>query len=135
MKKYALYFAWAVSLISTIASLFLSDGLHWTPCILCWYQRIAMYPLFVILTVGVLRDSDDLEYFVLPLSIIGLIISFFHNLLQYKIIPEALAPCVAGVSCTIPYHFYFQFLTVPLLSFFGFLAITISIFIYRKSQV
>lgn len=135
MKKYALYIAWTQALVATSGSLFLSEILHWTPCVLCWYQRIMMYPLLLILTVGILRESDDLEYFVWPLSIIGLGISFYHNLLQYRIIPEHLAPCAVGASCTVPYHFWFGFLTVPLLSFTAFLIITISMFFFRKEKI
>jgi disulfide bond formation protein DsbB len=135
MKKTLLYIAWTQALVATLGSLFLSEVLHWTPCILCWYQRICMYPLVIILGVGILKEVEDIEFFVLPLTFIGAIISIYHNLLMYRVIPEALFPCAGGVSCTIPYHFWFNFLTVPLLALTGFVVITICMFVYRRKKV
>lgn len=93
-----------------------------------------MYPLVIIIGVGILKDVEDIEYFVLPMTAIGGLISIYHNLLMYKVIPEALFPCSGGVSCTIPYHFWFGFLTVPLLALIAFVVITISMFVYRKEK-
>ena len=134
MQRKILYLAWTVALLGTLGSLFFSNALGWLPCVLCWYQRILLYPLLIILTVGVLRDSDDLEFFVLPFSFLGIGVSIFHNLLQYGIIPEKLSPCTNGVSCTIPYHFFFNWLTVPLLSLCAFIVITICMYIYRNHR-
>ena len=134
MKQRFLYVAWAQAVVSSIGSIFLSEILHWAPCVLCWYQRSFMYPLAVILTVAIFKPIKELHYFVYPLAIIGGLIAVFHNLLQYRIIPEALAPCVNGVSCTIPYHFVYNFVTVPLLSLLGFIVVIIFIHLYRKDN-
>ncbi len=134
MKKYYTYLpyiAWTVAFIAMLSSLYFSEIRHFTPCVLCWYQRITMYPLFLILLVGILRKDKNLPYYVLPLSIIGIIISLFHNLLYYKIIPDNLAPCANGVSCTTKFIEYFGFVTIPLLSFIAFLIITISMLLYK----
>jgi len=72
---------------------------------------------------------------VLPLAIIGWLISIFHNLLYYGIIPDALAPCTTGVSCTTKFIEYFGFVTIPLLSFLAFTVIIklmIAYHIYQK---
>jgi disulfide bond formation protein DsbB len=134
-KRFFLYIAFTQALIATAGSLFLSLGLNWTPCVLCWYQRICMYPLVIILGAAILFEISNVEYIVLPLSIIGLLISIFHNLLQYRIIPESLAPCSTSASCTIPYHFFFGFLTIPLLSLLAFVVVVSSMLFYRKTQV
>ncbi|OGE76314.1 MAG: hypothetical protein A3C85_01495 [Candidatus Doudnabacteria bacterium RIFCSPHIGHO2_02_FULL_48_21] len=134
MKQNILYIALALAICATLASLYASEALGWEPCVLCWYQRIFMYPLVVILAAGTLRKTRDLEYFVLPLSLMGLALSLYHSLLQYGIIPEQFSPCTSGISCTIPYHIAFNFLTIPLLSFITFAAITVCILIYRKAQ-
>lgn len=135
MKKQAyLYIAWTQALVATLGSLFLSVVLHWTPCVLCWYQRTMMYPLAIILAVAILKEISDIEWVVLPLSFVGMAIAVYHNLLQYKILPESYAPCTTGASCTIPYHFWFGFLTVPLLSLVAFIVITASMLAYRKAK-
>lgn len=132
VQKYILYFAWAFALISTLGSLFFSEVLHFTPCVLCWYQRICMYPLVIILAVGILKKDKHLPLYILPLSLIGLVISIFHNLLYYKILPESDAPCTLGVSCTTKFIEILGFITIPFLSFVGFLLITLCMLLYRR---
>ena len=134
IKNHILYIAWAVSLIAMLVSLYFSNVRNFPPCVLCWYQRICMYPLVLILGVGILRKDKNVFDYALPLSIIGWLISVYHNLLYYKIIPESAAPCVAGVSCTTQFIEYFGFITIPFLSFLGFSIIIISLLIYRKNQ-
>src|SRR3954465_8462725 len=83
--------AWLQAVIASAGSLYFSEAMHFTPCVLCWYQRIAMYPLVVILTVGILLRESRLRLYVLPLSLIGLGIAIYHNLFYYGVIPEG--PC------------------------------------------
>lgn len=130
--KNSAYFAWIVVLISISVSLYFSEIRLFAPCVLCWVQRIAMYPLIFILTVGILRKDKNLPYYILPLSIFGLIVAFYHTLLNYGIIPEKLAPCQFGVSCTTKYIQWFGFVTIPLLSFSAFLLITLFMVLYMK---
>jgi disulfide bond formation protein DsbB len=134
VKNNLLYLAWGVSLAAMLGSLYFSNVRQFPPCVLCWYQRICMYPLVVILAVGILKKDKNLAYYVLPLSLAGLGISFYHNLLYYKILPESLSPCVAGISCTTKFIEYFGFVTIPFLSFAAFLIINIAMFIHMKSQ-
>ena len=133
-KENILYFAWIVSLAGMLGSLFFSNVLNFPPCVLCWYQRILLYPLVVIIGVGILRKDRLLHLYVLPLSIIGLIISAYHNLLYYSILPESAAPCIAGISCTTKYINYFGFITIPLLSLVAFILITVSMLLYKKTN-
>jgi len=123
-----------IAAISTIGSLIFSEILNYPPCILCWYQRIVMYPLVIILAVGIWKKDKFLAYLVLPFSIIGLIIATYHNLLYYNIITESVAPCTLGISCTTKYIEWFGFITIPLLSFAAFLTITILMILYKKYQ-
>ncbi len=119
-SKIPLYLAWLQSVIAMAGSLFFSEVLHFPPCVLCWYQRICMYPLVAILTVGIFRKDKQVATYVLPLAIIGWCIALYHNLLYYQILPESMAPCVAGVSCTTKFISWFGFVTIPLLSFTAF---------------
>jgi disulfide bond formation protein DsbB len=104
------------------------------PCILCWYQRIAMYPLVIILGIGILRKDVKVWITALPLSIIGLFIAVYHNLLYYKLLPEALTPCVTGISCTTKLIELFGFLTIPLQALIAFVVITVVLIAYARGQ-
>ena len=134
IKQNSAYLAWAIALLSMVGSLYFSEVKNFAPCILCWFQRMAIYPLVFLIPVGILRKDTKLADYVLPLSIIGLAISIFHNLLYYKVIPEAVAPCVNGVSCTTHFVEYFGFITIPLLSFFALALITTLMFVHKKSH-
>ncbi len=124
--------AWAVAFIATCGSLYFSEIRHFPPCVLCWYQRIAVYASMIILLVGVLRKDKNVPYYVLPLTTIGTLISIFHNLLYYKLLPESAAPCQAGISCTTQFVEYFGFVTIPLMSLAALLTITISMYLYLR---
>lgn len=132
VQKYSAYLALLIAWAAVVGSLFFSEILHFPPCTLCWYQRIFMYPLVVILSVGILRKNKDLPLYVLPLALIGLVIGFYHNLLYYNIIPEAAAPCALGVSCTTKFVEYFGFITIPFLSMIAFGIISVAMVAFWK---
>lgn len=116
--------ALVVAVLGTAGSLYFSQIAGFPPCVLCWYQRIALYPLIPIITVGYLLKDKNLPYYVLPLSLTGLLISIYHNLLYWKIIPESLAPCVQGISCTTKYISWFGFVTIPFLALLAFIFVS-----------
>lgn len=128
-----LYLAFVQALVATLGSLYFSEIRHWTPCVLCWYQRIAMYPLVFIIATAILR-RDRLAYlYILPLSLIGWLIALYHNLLYYGLISENFVPCSNDVPCTTRYFAWFGFITIPLLSFIAFSVINTCLFLYRKN--
>lgn len=133
IAHYAMYLAWATAFVSVLGSLYFSEILKYPPCILCWYQRIAIYPLVIIIAVGLIRRDSNLHWYVLPFSVIGLFISMYHNLLNYGIIPKSLVPCTFGISCTTKYIEWFGFITIPFLSFLALLTITICAIIYQRN--
>jgi disulfide bond formation protein DsbB len=133
--KVLLYLTWGISLAATIGSLYFSEILHLPPCVLCWYQRIFMYPLVLLIPIGLSLKDKNLPRYILPLSSIGLIIALFHNLLYYGVIPEAVGPCTAGISCTVRQIEWFGFISIPLLSLLAFAGITAAmIFIIRNQR-
>jgi disulfide bond formation protein DsbB len=134
VRSNLVYLAWFQSVIATLGSLFFSEVMLLVPCLLCWYQRIAMYPLVLILTVGILLRDRHLKYYVLPFSIIGLVISVYHNLLYYGIIPESIAPCTAGISCTTRQIEWLGFITIPLMALTAFIVIIISMLLYKQEE-
>jgi disulfide bond formation protein DsbB len=133
-KKWLLLFScWLLASISTTGSLFFSEVMRFPPCLLCWYQRICMYPLVVIFLVGLFPfDRNGIKYS-FPLVAIGWLIAIYHNLLYYHVLPESAAPCVQGISCTTVQIEWFGFITIPLLSLISFsLLFFILTIIHRK---
>ena len=116
--------SWIVALVGTLGSLFFSEVMKLPPCVLCWYQRICMYPLVATLAVGWLRGDRSGVAYSLPLSLSGLLIAIYHNLLYYHVIPESIAPCTQGISCTSRQIEWFGFVTIPLLSLVAFALIS-----------
>ncbi len=115
---------WAalVALIAMLGSLYLSDGVGFTPCLLCWYQRIAMYPLVVVCGVGALtRDPNSWRYGV-PLAAAGLLIAVYHVALQFQPALDIVS-CDAGAPCTGRYVLVFGFISIPVLAGAAFLLI------------
>ena len=127
-----IFIAFLTSLIATLGSLFFSEVMNFVPCSLCWYRRIFMYPLVFIFLANLLYPDKSVLKYSLPLVIVGLGISIYHNLLILKIIPETLSPCVQGVPCSVDYLNWFGFITIPSLSFIAFLTIFIALIAYKK---
>lgn len=114
-----------IAVIATAGSLFFSEVMSLPPCVLCWYQRIFMYPLILVFSVGLFRQVKETFIYGLALSGTGLIIAIYHNLLYYHLIPESITPCTSGVSCTSRQIEWLGFITIPLLSLLAFILITI----------
>lgn len=123
---YYLYFAWLVSIIATIGSLYFSEIRGFVPCELCWYQRILMYPLILILGIGAFQNDISVKKFVLPMAILGSFISFMHYLEQKVPGFAGIKPCVKGIPCSAEYINWFGFVTIPFLALIAFLLIIIS---------
>jgi len=130
-----LYPAWAIALVGMVGSLFFSEVMQYPPCALCWYQRIALYPLVIILAVGIILKDKRVKAYGLPFCVAGLAIAAYHNLLYYGIISETLAPCSQGVSCTDQQFEMFGFITIPMLSLCSFAAIGICLLLYRTDEI
>jgi len=128
-----IFICWLIACISTGGSLFFSEVIGYPPCVLCWYQRIAMYPLVLIFLVGLCPFDKKVFKFAMPLVGSGWFIALYHNLLHYKIVPESASPCREGVSCSDVWINWLGFITIPILSFTAFTLIFILLLIfYRK---
>lgn len=134
IKPYLLYVAWGIALASMLGSLYFQYIMHLPPCVLCWFQRIFMYPMVLTLAVGIITKDVRTKLYSLPLAIIGLLIAIYHNLLYYKIIPEAAAPCMQGISCTTKQIEWLGFITIPLLSLIGFAIITLCLSLSKSDD-
>ena len=124
-SRSTLYFALAVALTATLGSLYFSEIRHYLPCNLCWYQRILMYPLIVVIGVGILRQDFNMPYYVLPLTLIGQGISTYHYLLEKTDIFASPTSCQVGIPCTTPWINWGGFITIPFLAMCAFFLITL----------
>jgi len=128
------YAAWVIALLSTLGSLFFGEVMKLPPCTLCWYQRICLFPLSVLIAIGIVLRDRNLPVYTLPLAVGGLGISVYHNLLYYGVIPETLSPCTQGVSCSTRQIEWFGFITIPAMALLAFLGIIVSLVAHRNRQ-
>lgn len=115
-----IFLAWLVASVSTLAALFLGEVMGYTPCVLCWYQRIAMFPLVLILAAGLFPFDRRVVRFSLPLALSGWGLAMFHWGVASGLIPESVTPCSQGVPCSVEQVVWFGFLTLPMLSVLAF---------------
>jgi disulfide bond formation protein DsbB len=117
--------AWVIAACATLGALFFGEVMDIPPCLLCWYQRIAMFPLAIILPFGLAPWDRRIIHYALPLAAIGLGIALFHQALVSGWIPRSLEPCARGVPCSKTVIEWFGFLTIPELSVAAFTAIVV----------
>lgn len=124
--------AWLAAIVSTLGSLFFSEVLKFIPCTFCWYQRILMYPLVILLGIAFYHQDDKITRYVLPFSILGILVSGYHYALQKIPALKAFEMCTSGVPCSGQYINWLGFVTIPLLAFIGFTTITLCMLFLRK---
>ncbi len=120
LKKNSLLFAFIVALVATSGSLFFSEIAHYTPCKLCWFQRIFMYPQALLLGIALIRKARDIRYYAIPMSVIGGVFSVVQYILQRL---EVNQTCSATVPCSTSYFYYFGYITIPMMALTGFVMI------------
>lgn len=118
-----LWLAWLVAATSMVGSLYFSESQGFEPCQLCWYQRIAMYSLAIILLVAAIRKDHTVARYAVPLAGIGFAISVYHRLIEAHPSWESSGTCSISVPCTTPYFHVFEIFTLALMAACGFAAI------------
>ena len=127
-----LFGCWILATVATLGSLFFSEVMGLKPCVLCWYQRIFMYPLVVILLVGMYPVDRRVVRYALPLAVIGWLFAVYHYLLYSGFIPESLAPCDQDNSCKDIDLELFGFITIPMMSILTYTAIIVLLVMFRN---
>jgi disulfide bond formation protein DsbB len=112
--------AWLLAAVATAGSLLMSSVLAFAPCVLCWYQRICLFPLVVVLARGLFPFDRGVVRYALPLAALGWLVAAYHNLVYAGVVPESLQPCTRGVSCSERYLELFGLLSIPMLSLLAF---------------
>lgn len=121
---FLVFAAWLLATLATLGALFFGEVMLLPPCVLCWYQRIFMFPLVLLLPLGLFPYDHKIARYGLALAVPGSLIACFHLLVTAGVIPEAMQPCSQGVPCSITVIEWFGFVTIPLLSAAAFLTIS-----------
>lgn len=111
-----LFAAWLVAAASTLGALYFGEVMELPICVLCWYQRIFMFPLALILPFGLFPPDRRIIRSALALAVPGALVASYHLLLASGVIPRPLKPCMQGIPCSETVIQWFGFLTIPLLS-------------------
>ncbi|MBA6347295.1 MULTISPECIES: disulfide bond formation protein B [unclassified Colwellia] len=129
-----LFSVWVLATISTLASLFFSEVVKLPVCSLCWYQRIAMYPLVVILPMALFPFDAKVTRYASVLVLFGWLTALFHVLLVAGYIPKSAQPCVQDIPCSETHLNVFGFLNMPMMSLLTFSLMALLLFFMTKSE-
>ena len=133
-RSWALLFAcWLVVAGATLGSLFFSEVMELPPCSLCWWQRLFMFPLAIVVGAGLFPFDPKVVRYALPLAVIGAGVAIYHTLLQLGIVPESAAPCRQGVSCSDAQLELLGFLSIPMLASLAFVAAALLLILVHRS--
>ncbi|MBK1683882.1 MULTISPECIES: disulfide bond formation protein B [Rhodoferax] len=127
-----LVFAWLIAATATASALFIGEVMGMAPCVLCWYQRIFMFPLAVVLGLACYSNDRRGAIYGLALALGGVMVAGYHTLLIAGFVSKAWIPCGLGVSCTEQKLEILNGLQIPWLSLTAFLTVTLLLFLYIK---
>jgi disulfide bond formation protein DsbB len=125
--------AWLLASAATLGSMFFSEVMDLPPCSLCWYQRIFMFPLPILLFMGMFPFDPKVVRYTLPLSVVGTLVAAYHTLLQWGIFPESMARCSQGASCADVSIAILGIFSIPVLSLIAFLTVTTLLITINRS--
>jgi disulfide bond formation protein DsbB len=131
VQRVALWLAWIVALVTMLGSLYFSEVAHFTPCKLCWYQRIAMYPFSIVLLIAALRRDRRIAWYVVPVAAIGALFAAYQT--QLQAFPHQHSSfCTLSEPCSVRYVWEFGFVSLPFMALSAFVfVITMTIIAAR----
>jgi len=129
-----LFLVWILATIGTLASLFFSEIMKLPVCSLCWYQRIAMYPLVVILPIALFPFDAKVTRYAGVLVLVGWLIALFHVLLVAGYIPKSAQPCIQGIPCSETHINILGLINMPIMSLFTFSLMGLLLFLVKKPE-
>src|SRR3989344_6422548 len=133
--KHGLLFAFVTALVAMLGSLFYSEIAGYTPCELCWYQRILMYPQVLLLGMALFFKDKSVIKYSLVFSIIGVVLALYHHLMQIGAVNSLACPIIGyAVSCVQLFVMQFGYITLPLMAFTAFLQIVILMIFSLKKE-
>ena len=127
-----IFSCWLIAMAALFGSLFFSEVMGLEPCVLCWWQRIFIYPLAILFLVGLIHFDRSVVRYTLPLAVIGLGFAIYHYLLYSGFIPESMQPCSETLSCAEVDLELMGFITIPMMSILSYSVIIALLLILRK---
>lgn len=138
IHQYGLSFILLLSVSSLLGSLFYSEVALYQPCTLCWYQRIFMYPLAVLVLVSMRRKSREVVHYILPLAVIGGLMAAYNYLIQIQHLLRPFDPAVPcnidGTSCASTYFLSYGYITMPMMALTAFALIILISLVIKKGE-
>lgn len=125
VTRLAIPLAWAVATVCTLGSLYLSEIAKFKPCLLCWYQRIAMYPLALLLGIASIRRDRNIRVYVIAQAGVGAAIAAYHSWIQAFPPEGGTSFCTVDAPCTARYVWELGFVSIPFMALSGFLFILV----------
>ena len=132
LRPSVLWLAWIVATVTTLGSLYYSLIAHFEPCELCWYQRICMYPLSVVLLIAACRRDFDIWHYAIPPVLVGTAIAVYHS--QLQAFPKQQSFCAIANPCTTRYVWELGFVSLPLMDLAALLFIATMLLIARANE-
>jgi disulfide bond formation protein DsbB len=129
MVDQSTFFAWLIALTATVGSLFYSEIAGYTPCKLCWWQRIFMYPLILLFALSLHKKDRSILPYALLLSIVGGVIAAYHYAMQRGFLPSLVCSISGAADCSREYVLQFDYVTIPLMSLTAFALIALLSFV------
>lgn len=131
--KNFLLLSFIISVVATLGSLFYSEILGYSPCKLCWYQRILMYPQVLFFGIALFKKDRSILNYVLPLSVIGFFVAGFHYFLQMsKNISFSCEVVGYSAACSEKFLLHLGYITIPMMAFTAFALLILFQFIQLK---
>ncbi len=123
--KIADKYTFIMTLVATLGSLYYSEIAGFEPCKYCWFQRILMYPLVIIMFIAIRAKDKYVSRYVLPISVMGTLLAGYHYLTQLGWLPSTCIATGYSVGCAKVFIMTFGYITIPLMSFTAFLLIVV----------
>lgn len=131
-RSLELYLAWLLAFLGTLVSLYFSEVANHEPCHLCWYQRICLFPLAIILGIAAYKTFLDIARYVLPLVVIGFLFASYQIAIQEIPGWNPIDICGAGPSCSEKFYVGLGPITIPMLSAAAFFVIGVLLLLSWK---
>ena len=134
LRGVTLWIAGGVAIGAMAGSLYLSEIAHLIPCKLCWFQRIAMYPIAIMLPIAAWRKDNGIRLYAAVLAVIGLGVAIWHRLMQAFPSLDSGACAAVGPPCSAPYIKEFGFVTIPYMALSAFVLILVLLWANRTNN-
>jgi disulfide bond formation protein DsbB len=132
--NFPLFLAWFISLFAFCFTLYSSEILHYPVCNLCWYQRICLYPLVLLLGMATYKNETSVIPYALPLPVIGSLFALYHYIEQnFPQVINFIPLCSVNVPCSTKHFNLLGFVSYPLLSFTACISLIILLMLAKKS--